>query len=321
MTLRLQPMVLLCLAFLACGGPWRQTESDNLGLEGGAFDRVRFMLSGGRVIEAGQSLSELPVNLRETPQWAYLMGRTQLLSGHADRAVGYLEDAHRRMPASAAVKNDLAVALVRAGKARHALPLLDGLLAAHPKDPDLRLNQAVALQSAGRTADAQETLSRLARERPDWFDARFNLGLAALANGDAQTAVFEFRQAARLKAGDRDVLLGLAAACTRFQDHVCSEQAIREAISRFPEDPKVLMGWGNQQEASGKLEEARHAFGKSTQVAPNCADCWYGLGRIQERLGDKKATVRSYERHLEIAPEGMTANPVRMRLKVIQEGK
>lgn len=321
MTIRLLTLVLLCMALTACGGPWRQTEAQDLGLEGNAFDRVRFMLSGGRVIEASQSLSELPVTLRETPQWAYLMGRTQLLSGHADRAVGYLEDAHRRLPDSGIVLNDLAVALVRAGRASHALPLLDGLLAAHPEDPDLRLNQAVALQASGRNADAQEALSRLSRERPDWFHARFNLGLAALANGDAQTAVFEFRQAARLKSGDRDVLLGLAAACTRFQDPVCSEQAIREAISRFPEDPRVLLGWGNHREEAGQLEEARQSMGKATQVDPDCADCWYGLGRIQEKLGDSKAAARSYRRHLEAAPEGRHADPVRMRLKAIEKEK
>jgi len=320
MPTRAYTIILVGLFIIGCGGSWRQTEADRLGLDNGPFASIRVMLRGGRSIEARQSLAGLPINLRETPQWSYLMGRTLMLNGDADGAIGYLEDAHRRMPGSTIVQNDLAVALIRAGRAGHAVPLLENLVAAHPKDRDLLLNRAVALTAVGRAALAQESLSRLARRFPDWFDARFDLALAALGNNDAQTAVFEFRQAERLKPGDRDTLLGLAVACARFQDPVCSEQAIRKVLGRYPEDPRVLMGWGNHQEEAGDLDGALKAYGKATQVAPDCSDCWYCLGRTADRLGDKATAVRAFKRHVETAPGEDAARPVLMRLKELEKG-
>lgn len=321
MKTRLLFLLFVSFTTSGCGGSWRQTEADRFGLEEGPFSRVGTMITGGRIIEAKQTLAELPSTLREEPQWSYLMGRALLLEGHPDRAVGYLDDAHRRLSESMMVKNDLAVALVEAGRAEQALPLFDEILSAQAGDRDIRINQAVALMKAGRTANAQESLSRIAREHPDWFEARYNLGVTAMAAGDAQTAVFEFRQAARLRSGNKDVLVGLSAACTRFQDPICAEQAIREAISRYPEDPMVLMGWGNHQEDLGNLDDALESYNKAAQLYPDCADCWYCLGRTADRLGDRETAIRALRRHLETVPEGTDVEAVSAKLEELASGE
>jgi len=273
------------------------------------------MLTGGRVVEAGQRLSEMPATVRATPKWAYFKGRLLLLEGESEKAVVQLSKANRRVSGSPIIQNDLAVALVRVGNAGQATSLLEDLSVEYPDDRDIRLNLAVARMASGQAENAQESLSRLARMYPQWFDARFNLALAALFSGDTQTAVFEFRQAQRLRPGCLDVLIGLAAACTRFMDPVCSEQAIREAISRYPEDPVALLGWGNHLEDNGDVRGAFDQYRRATRVDPGCADCWYSLGKTAERLDDTKTAIHAYRRHIETVPKSVSVKSVRMRLR------
>lgn len=311
-------LVLFCVS---CAGAFHSQERERLGLGQSEFSRVCTLLAGGRIIEARQALAEMPHALREKPAWSYLMGRTLLAQDDPVGAVTYLEQARNRAFGSAAIDNDLAVALVRVGRADQALALLDALSSMRPDDKDIALNRAVARLEAGLVAEAVQSLGNLARQWPDWFEARYNLGIALLRNGDSQAAVVELREALRIRPGDKAALVALAQACMQSGNRTCADQAVKEALSRHSADAKVIVTSGLFLEGQGNLASALNQYRQATVVDPACAVCWYNLGRLAERQGDLQTAALAYRRHVELEKDKTRLEAVKMRLRALSRGK
>jgi Flp pilus assembly protein TadD len=312
-------VVASALLATACSGPWRERGAEELGINREVYQSIRTMLNGGRVIEAKTALNQMPVTLRATPAWEYLMGRACLVEGNVDEAVARLERARDWSHSSPVVVNDLSVALVRAGRPDEAVVMMEKLSGDNPDDKDVRLNLAVARLGAGRTVEAQEALTVLSRDHPGWFEAHYNLGLAALTNHDYQIAVVEFREADKIRMGDKGVLLGMAMSCALASDKACAETASREVLARFPQDLGAILNWGAYLEEQGDLAGARDQYLKATRLGPGCANCWYNLGRLSERMGDPVTAIDAYRKHLSAAPKGMPVQAVELRLKALTE--
>ena len=52
-------------------------------------------------------------------------------------------------------------------------------------------------------------------------------------------------------------------------------------------------------------------FRKATVIAPNLAEAWFNLGRVQAKMGDYAGAIDSYKRYLVLAPSGVDADKVR----------
>jgi len=68
----------------------------------------------------------------------------------------------------------------------------------------------------------------------------------------------------------------------------------------------------------GQIANARELYEEATQAAPRTSAAWRGLGLASERLGLNPEARRAYERYLEMAPDARDAQTVRDRLSHIQ---
>ena len=64
----------------------------------------------------------------------------------------------------------------------------------------------------------------------------------------------------------------------------------------------------------GQIANARDLYDEATQASPRAPAAWCGLGLASERLGLAPEARRAYERYLEIAPDARDAPTVRDRL-------
>jgi tetratricopeptide (TPR) repeat protein len=108
------------------------------------------------------------------------------------------------VPNAAALREALGLALVRQGKKRAALAEFAAAVKAAPDDPRHTYIYAVALHDAGRRAEAVRLL-----------------------------------EAAAQRAGDRDVLLALAAFKQAAGDQAGTEKALRALAAINPDDPAL----------------------------------------------------------------------------------
>ncbi len=65
----------------------------------------------------------------------------------------------------------------------------------------------------------------------------------------------------------------------------------------------------------GQIADARELYEEATQAAPRTAAAWRGLGLASERLGLAPEARRAYARYLELAPDARDAATVRERLE------
>jgi cytochrome c-type biogenesis protein CcmH/NrfG len=115
-----------------------------------------------------------------------------------DRQVAYLEDAARRDPSSAALRNNLGGFYFAAGRIDAARVELEAAAALAPDDPVVLTNLGRVHAHAGRLAEAADLLERaLARDRYSAV-ARFALVQVHIDRGDAAAARRELTIYARL---------------------------------------------------------------------------------------------------------------------------
>jgi putative thioredoxin len=149
-----------------------------------------------------QILAQLPIQSEAQQAQAEIepliqMGEEVLAAGDAERAVsifGQLADMTENDPA---VISGLVRALVAAGRAGDARPLLEGLPEAAAKDPAIaRARSALELAEAAPSGDAAAFEQRIAAD-PDDHEARFELAGAKLAAGDRDGAADQLLEIVR----------------------------------------------------------------------------------------------------------------------------
>jgi putative thioredoxin len=153
-----------------------------------------------------QILAQVPVSGEEQQALAEIeplieMGEAVLAEGDGERAVGIFSQLRDMAPDNAAVVSGLVRALIAAGRAEEAAPLLDDLPESIANDAAIaRARSALELASAAPAGDDAELEGRLAANGDD-HEARFDLAGAKLARGDRDGAADELLEIIRR---DRD---------------------------------------------------------------------------------------------------------------------
>lgn len=148
----------------------------------------------------------------QSPEWPgghLMLGRALLKLDKAQQAIAALRKAYDLEPGSAQTKMVLAQAYLEANRYQDAAGLLK-TLDVGKLEPAQRATyhqlQAAAMNGSGQSDGAVEALRKAAAANPNDGNLQYQLGTIALANQDSSTAVAALEKAARLKAGDADVL-------------------------------------------------------------------------------------------------------------------
>ncbi len=154
---------------------------------------------------------------------------------------------------------------------------------------------------------------------PDWWDYCFTssqtsktmsiplirqLGVYLQKRDDVDAAITIWRRA--IDQGSADpfffVYLGLA------EIQVDQLESAALTLSRVVDADQLLDNRGNQKLKQEAYEEALASYQVATQIAPNSAIAWRGLGRAYEGQGDMHAAVIAYEAALVRSPDDHEAH-------------
>ncbi|MDR3738971.1 MAG: tetratricopeptide repeat protein [Terracidiphilus sp.] len=162
-----------------------------------------------------------------------------------------------------AVELQRAQALLDGGRCGDAIPLLEKLLAAHPKAAMLRYGLGRCYFDTENFAAAAGAFREVAREAPKSAEVRFYLGSALGLSGAYGSAVGE----------------------------------LRSAIALDPAFEPAYRAFGMFQVQRGEYsKEALEALEKATTLKPGDARAHYWLGRFHQGLGNNGEARRLFER-------------------------
>jgi len=171
---------------------------------------------------------------------------------------------------------NLAVLALMEKRSAEAIPLLERAAAIDPDHAKTQLNLGMALQLEERTSEAIEALRQAVRLDPQLAEAWNNLGYALTADQQPEEAMQAYRMALALDSAYSIAAENLA---RLLADH--SNPAAAEALLRnLPEQAitaTVMFTLGEMLRLQGRFEEARDAYLRSMELAPEDADLRLGI--------------------------------------------
>ncbi|MCB2183419.1 MAG: tetratricopeptide repeat protein [Desulfobulbaceae bacterium] len=205
-------------------------------------------------------------------------------------------------------------------------------------DPDQLLQIAQKHHHAGDLGQAEKAYRELLRAFPNHAAGHNDLGVLFHSLNQPQKALFHYKKAVSLKAdypqalinsgiilmdqGEFDEAVGLfqrvldsaptdIAALTNLGTAQHRQGKLSEALDSFRQvlalDPNDLYGLNNLAlvlKDLGELEEAESIFSKVIRLQPS-AEAHHGLGLIHRKQGKQNDAVQSFQKALEINPDGI----------------
>lgn len=155
-------------------------------------------------------------------------------AGRATEALPHYEQALRHRPNYPEAENNFGYALTQLGRAAEALPHLDRALSLKPHYADAHNNRGAALMALGRVADGTAAFGEAVRLNPQFALAHLNHGRALAAGGRIADAILPLRTAVELQPGFAEAHFYLA---------VAFKQTGRDAEAERHMDRAVKLGF------------------------------------------------------------------------------
>jgi len=134
------------------------------------------------------------------------LGSVFLETGKLEEAAAEFRSAIRFEPDYADAHYNLARILLGQNQIPDAIVHLREVIRIDPSDAPALSDLGAALQMSGQMEPGFRFLRQAVQHQPEYFNGRYNLGQALAAAGRRDEAAAEFREALRLKPGDRDTL-------------------------------------------------------------------------------------------------------------------
>jgi protein O-mannosyl-transferase len=139
-------------------------------------------------------------------------------------------------------------------------------------------------------------------QKPNEWKFHTRLGNEWISRRDYQSAVIEFREAARLNRTWTENHLNLGRALFTVGDYSGAKQAIATALQQTPNDWRAHMLMGmtlvRQQDPDGALQE----FGTAARLAPGAAQPHFNMANILAEQGKLDEAAEAYRQTLRLDP-------------------
>lgn len=334
---------LLACAFIACpacpacpASPAlagaQDTEKQKLDRQ---FQSAVAQYRAGRFAEAAVQLEALLPQAPDSFEVHELLGLVYASLSQDAKAIEHLEDAVQLKPKSAAARENLAASLIHAGNAELAGEEFRKALELEPRNYDANHNLGEFYIQSGRIADGRPLLERAQRIKPSSYDNGYDLAMADFLTGRLGEARLVVQTLLRTKnTGELHDLLGqieekdgkYVAAVREFQTaahmdpsddnlfdwgtelllHRTYEPAIdvfTEAIRRYPDSPRLVIGLGMALYARGKYDEAIKALLTAADLSPSDPRCYLFLSRAYDNSPSQaEEVIQRFKRYAEQQP-------------------
>ena len=151
------------------------------------------------------AVADRPAETIDVDRQMTVLGITLSREGRHDEAVPLLSEVAKRVPHDAAVKADLAMALLAAGELEDAIWGFSEALRLDPRSAQAQCGLGLAYQRLERWQEAAEAFRLTETLAPDQAVGPFNLGLALQALGDHGEARRALLRAATIAPDDGEI--------------------------------------------------------------------------------------------------------------------
>ncbi len=189
------------------------------------------------------------------------LARLRLANGELAAAIEAYGKCMTLAPHSAAVRNNLGAALIRATRFAEAVDVLQGALTIQPGYPRALVNLGKALTELGRHREARSTLEHALAVAPDYVPALINWGEACAASGDSATAA----------------------------------RALERAVMLAPNAPEAHMSLGILRLHAGRTAAALESLRHALRLAPDHAGAHSNLAHALFTSGDWQSAWPHFE--------------------------
>ncbi|GIX28131.1 MAG: hypothetical protein KatS3mg123_2012 [Burkholderiales bacterium] len=180
--------------------------------------------------------------------------------------------------------------------------------AAGATPPAQPLERARALLQAGRAAEAEPLLRRMAAERPGDAAVWNLLGLCAHHQGRGEAAVEAMARASALAPTQRAFQANLGLLLAEAGRLAESEQVLRRGLERWPQDPNLHGLLGGVLQRQGRADEALAHFDRAVNLAPQDSAAHTNLGQALYSLGRFEAARAALTRAIALDPGNAMAH-------------
>jgi TolA-binding protein len=206
-----------------------------------------------------------------------------------------------------------------AGKTELRITLHPPMAPPPPKvDPGVAAyNQGVDLLQAGDRAGAEKKFSEAVALRPDLAAAWRALAQLAYARKDYAAALAAGRKGIEKDSSQTDLYSLLADCAQKTGEAAAAAEYRKKYLDANAENPEVVYNLGVERLNSKDYHGAAIAFAKVVQLKREMADAYFWLAVCEynlRRYADSRAT---FQRYLQLAPQGSQAGAAREMLKVM----
>jgi tetratricopeptide (TPR) repeat protein len=169
------------------------------------------------------------------------------------------------------------------------------------------------LMKAGKELEANVALDA-ASSLPE---ARMERGRAYLRRGDVESALADFKEAARMLPASVELLMLEGFCYEKMGQPPKAEAAWREVLRLSPDAPEPHYRLGRQEMDHGRptaaIDHFRKALAKMPANSPWESEVYFQLGQAELLTGSKSASLAAFKKYLELAPQDAPSRPEAMR--------
>lgn len=307
------------------------------------FDLITAYRFMGDPTRASAQLRYLREVRPRDPRISYADGLLAADRGDLDAAISKFQATIAAEPRLKGVREDLALAFVRAGRWADAEPLLGLLAIENPRAAELTYLRGLALVNLGRTFEAETLVKDLCANNPKVGRYLTLYGVVRSSNGAPPNELVDiFAGAVKLDPGNFDAHYYLGRALYTLRDRVGAIAALSDAVrldpdhvqarfflataleeegqtddafaqydelaKRSPDSPEGFVGKGAVLVKQGQFDEAIVALERAVSLDAGLFEAHYALGRALARAGQFDGAVSSLTRAVEIEPNRADAH-------------
>jgi Flp pilus assembly protein TadD len=165
----------------------------------------------------------------------------------------------------------------------------------------------LAMLQSGRIKEAVPLLESLDRARPRDIDVLYNLGIAYSELGQFDEAVIRLKQAVHVNPSHVHSWVGIGVAYQRMRQPAQAAEALRKAVALNPDDGYAQRNLGANLCGQGKFEEALPHLRRALEQLPHDPQSMYGYAQALEELGGEDRLGQADQLYREVIQRFSTA--------------
>jgi len=227
-------------------------------------------------------------------------------AGKIEEGITYCREAIRINPYLPQPHIVCGYALFLQGKYDEAIHHLREVLWIQPSNILNRINLGLALKARGEYDEAIHYLREVLQIEPFNVKVLNNLGAAFLKKGEYNQAIHYFQEALRIQPGHANARKNLQLAMARAGDKK-EVRALLQDMPQLSSDPAAHYQLGNTYKAEGRLDEAMEQYQQALSIQPGFLPALNDLAQVHMNRGEYDQARPLYMQMIELRPDDYIA--------------